>query len=92
MSESERPALRKARISAAPACGGVSASYAEKSAMARWRGSNFRADAVGEETVDHVGAFGELNVEPRMNGRAIDAAVEDRPIRGRREAGRPART
>jgi hypothetical protein len=36
------------------------------------------ADAVGEQTVDHVGAFGELNVEPRVNGRAIDTAVEDR--------------
>jgi hypothetical protein len=32
-SESEKPALRKAAISAAPACGGVCASFAEKSAM-----------------------------------------------------------
>src|ERR1700722_4996255 len=37
-----------------------------------------RADAVGEEPVDHVLTLGELNVEPRMNRRAIDAAVEYR--------------
>ena len=54
--ESERPALWKARVSAAPACGGVARGEV-RAALARLQ---FRADAVGEETVDHVGTFGEL--------------------------------
>ena len=78
MSESERPATAQGSDFGGDGLGRPSRELGGKvrdGALARLQ---LRTDAVGEETVDHVGAFGELNVEPGRNGRAIDAAVEDR--------------